>query len=122
VPEATATPKPGGVTNSFSEFRVTAIRDTGMPDFTNIVALRWPGYKIEGSGPIAVVLHCDQRIVLCDFPMFAGTIKAESCSRHCNQRSNPAWHIVRELNAPPVQTPYRPKPGIAKIRAMMAAE
>jgi hypothetical protein len=41
--------------------------------------LRWRGYEIVGSGRIACVLHCCQKVVLVDWMMEAEEIVAKSC-------------------------------------------
>ena len=88
--------------------------------FHDIATLKWQGAKIEGSGPIAVYLGCDYRVVLCQLPMEAKQIQAEKCCARCHHGEN-IWHSIVILNSPPkTETPYRP--GLARFRQMIAAD
>src|SRR5689334_17591372 len=72
-----------------------------------IAALRYSGYEISGSGPIAVVLHCCRKIVLCAIPLAAHAIKGERCSQVCSAQIAPegSWHVIEPLDILPQQRP-----------------
>jgi hypothetical protein len=78
--------------------------------YRDIAGLKWPGHKLEGSGPIAVVLGCDYRVVLCDMPMTARLVAAERCGQYCNHEPHNVWHRIHVLNQQPVAAPYRKRP------------
>lgn len=90
--------------------------------YHDICSLRWPGYKVEGSGPIAVVLECARRVVLCELPLEAAPLRDNTCGPHCYHAVDNRWHFIRILNgAPKHETPYRPRPASMRIARMVAA-
>jgi len=89
--------------------------------YADIAHLRWPGYKVEGSGPIAVVLECIRKVVLCELPMEAVPLRAEKCCVFCYHEPGNIWHSIRILNVPEEPTPYKPHPGSSRIARMIAA-
>lgn len=78
--------------------------------YRDIAGLKWPGHKIEGAGPLAVVLGCDYRVVLCDMPMTARSVVAERCGQYCNHTALHGWHKIYVLNQQPAAVPYRKRP------------
>jgi hypothetical protein len=67
--------------------------------FQDIARLRWPNYRVEGTGEIAVVLTCAQKVVLASAPMEARVIAAERCGDQCCHGRN-KWHTIHLLNKP----------------------
>jgi hypothetical protein len=67
--------------------------------FVDIARLRWPNYSVSGVGTLAVVLACSNRVVLCDMPMVAQTIRQEPCCQFCNHPEH-TWHRIEKLIQP----------------------
>jgi hypothetical protein len=75
----------------------------GQTIFREIAGLRWGSlYAIEGDGPIACVLACTYRVLLCSDPMTASMAIASSCGLGCNHRRSPygGWHKQQTLTKP----------------------
>jgi len=76
--------------------------------FDAIARLRFPNYKITGSGPLALILECSQKVILCAIPLEAEARLADSCGALCNHPDHfHAWHRIEELNVPPKPQPRR---------------
>lgn len=74
----------------------------------SIAGLRWPNYRIEGSGPIAVVKPCSGIVVLVDIPLQVSAHKpCMICGQHkgwgLQQRSRPIFRrnssLVRAMRS-----------------------
>lgn len=78
---------------------------TKPPDsiYLAIARLRFPNWDITGAGPIAVVLKCCRKMVLCTWPLQAQTVRAESCGTYCQHSKAPSenWHYFHVLNEEP---------------------
>jgi hypothetical protein len=49
----------------------------------DIAGLRWPNFRVEGSGPIAVVKPCSGTVVLVDIPLQVSAHKScTNCYSH----------------------------------------
>jgi hypothetical protein len=66
--------------------------------FYEMAALRFRGKTISGSGPLAVVLDCSNRVVLCDTPMAAQITCQAECKPLGCQHGEHRWHRIVELN------------------------
>ena len=62
--------------------------------------LRWPGYTVTGDGRLAVVCHCNRRVVLASTPLEAAVIQQERCGQHCSHVIAPegGWHQIKKLD------------------------
>jgi hypothetical protein len=47
--------------------------------YNAIAGLRWPNYRVKGSGPLAVVCISQQEVYLHEMPMAANLEAAQSC-------------------------------------------
>jgi hypothetical protein len=47
--------------------------------YLDVARLRWPNYSISGAGKIAVVLPCQQKIILCEIPLQSEPIRVGDC-------------------------------------------
>src|ERR1700747_3528146 len=66
-----------------------------------IAHLRWPDFEITGAGPLAVVLTCSRKVILCAMPIQAQQIAAERCGATCNLGDRfHQWHQTAELDQP----------------------
>jgi|SRR5579884_210038 len=65
-----------------------------------IAGLRWPRYEITGTGTLAVVLTCSQKVIRCALPIEAQQIAAQHCGATCNLGDCfHTWHTVEELDS-----------------------
>ena len=72
---------------------------------TATAKLKWPGYEVTGAGRIAVVQHCNRKVVLCVNQMEAVLAQRNRCGQHCRHMIEPrgGWHLVKQLDVPQPQ-------------------
>ena len=75
---------------------------------------RWQHCTVSGCGPIAVILNCCYRVVLCSFLLEAQALAGNKCCDNCAHGiMEGRWHEIVEL-----QPPVRPA---SKLRGNFAA-
>lgn len=74
--------------------------------------LRWPGYSVAGSGPVAVLWRCRHHVELCGSILEARQKIAARCGVVCRAGNGERrWHVAYDLAAPPPEKPRPSFPG-----------